>query len=534
MPAISKPLRSREEFKNDAEWRVYQALLYNLDASWVIIPGLEMLLDDSLREREADLLLVNRDLGLVLIEVKTSFAIRDGEFYKVREDKKLDKDPTRQLQAQRQVLSNLLIHIDRDIFNKIRRVIASPSIVDITGNLPAGYRPIQILDSGKLANIPRWIDELCSLDRGSLAIGEYAFTAILDVLCPNADFSNTLEGLRRVAHAQLEQRMMLETQVLESLDLNHRAIVTGGAGSGKSRLVLAWAKRALQRKERVLVTCYNDPLSIDLQEQLSFVKGDVTVAPILRHLEYQLGFEWREAEEGEDLSPYWESMTQLCFTSAGPFAEQFDTIVVDEAQDFDERWIAVLERLLRPEGKGKILMVGDPYQDVRGAGARLPTNDDGWAEACLTANYRNAPHIAEFMSRHFQGAGGGAETFPLHQAIRKAEVSTVEQMGRAVLQLLETSNRSAADIWVLTTSRFERDYLRDVLGLRAWDDDDATVVCETVRRLKGLEIPEVILVSLKPIENEREHLRLLYAGASRAIDDLTIVGNELTTSRLGI
>ena len=536
MPAISRPMRNRENFKHDSEFKVYERLLYGLDAGWIIIPGIELLLPNSFKEREADILLVHPEHGMILIEVKSSFAVRDGEFYKIREDKKLDKDPTRQLQAQREVLSELLLHIDRDVYNKIRRVVASPATVQSTGSLPAGYRTVQILDSGKLANIPRWINELCSIEKGSAFLGEHAFKLILDELCPSADFDNTVEGLRSIAHAQLEQRMMLETQVLESLDLNNRAIVTGGAGSGKSRLVLAWAQRALRRGERVLVTCYNDPLAIDLQEQLNYEEGELTVAPILRHLEYQLGLEWREPEENEDLSPYWESMTQLCFTSSGSFAEQFDTIIVDEAQDFDERWIAVLERLLPPKGKGngKILMVGDPYQDVRGTGARLPTNDEGWAMAELTANYRNSPHIADFMKRRFQGAGAAADSFPLHDSIKKAHVTDLDQMTSIVDQLLEKSQRAAADIWILTTSRIERDHLREVMGLRAWDEEGSTVVCETVRRLKGLDIPEVILISLKPIKDEQEHLRLLYAGISRAIDKLAIIGSTETLSLLAI
>ena len=534
MVAISRPMQSREGFAHDSEFKVYERLLYGLDAEWVIVPNLEMVLHGSFKEREADLLLIHPRHGMVLIEVKASFAIRDGEFYKVRDDNKLDKDPTHQLTEQRRALSAALLHVEPRAYSKIRRVIATPSTVEVTGNLPVGYHPIQILDSGKLGNVPRWIDELCSIDKGSMHLGTSVFTQILDVLCPNADFDNSLEGLRGVAHAQLEQRMMLETQVLESLDINNRAIVTGGAGSGKTRLVLAWAQRALKRGDRVLVTCYNDPLAGDLAEQLSFQEGIITIAPILRHLEQQIGRERREPEPGEDLTPYWEVMTQELFDSATPFPCTFDTIVVDEAQDFDERWVEVLHRLLPPTGGGKLLMVADPYQDVRGAGARLPTNDDGWAMAQLVSNYRNSPKIAEFMRRRFQGAGASVDIFLLDESIRKAQVSDLEEMTAAVDQLLESSPRPASEIWVLTTSRQDRDHLRERLGLRAWEDPDHTVVCETVRRLKGLDAPEVILVSLTPVAEEDEHLRLLYAGISRAIDSLTIVGSGTTMSALSI
>lgn len=534
MAAISRPMQTREDFAHPSEFKVYERLLYGLDSEWVIIPNLEMVLPGSFREREADILLLHQVHGMVLIEVKSSFAIRDGEFYKVRQDKKLDKDPTHQLKEQRQALSDALLHVEPRAYNKIRRVVATPSTVEVVGNLPVGYHRIQILDSGMLGNVPRWIDELCSIDKGSMYLGETTFTQILDVLCPNADLGNSIEGLRAIAHAQLEQRMVLETQVLETLDVNNRAIVTGGAGSGKTRLVLAWAERALRRGDRVLVTCYNDPLAGELADQLSFQQGDVTVAPILRHLEAQMGRQRREPDDDEDLTPYWEAMTEELFTSTAPFARRFDTIIVDEAQDFDGRWIQVLDRLLPSEAGGKLLMVADPYQDVRGAGARLPTNDDGWAMAQLESNYRNSPKIAEFMRRRFQGAGAAADTFPLDESIRKAQVSTLDEVTSMVDQLLERSDRPASEIWVLTTSRKDRDHLRETLGLRSWEDPEHTVVCETVRRLKGLDIPEVILVSLTPVADEEEHLRLLYAGISRAIDSLVIVGSEAVMKLLSI
>ena len=226
-------------------------------------------------------------------------------------------------------------------------------------------------------------------------------------------------------------------------------------------------------------------------------------------------------------------MTQELFDSTKPFAQRFDTIIIDEAQDFDERWVQVLQRLLPSDG-GKLLMVADPYQDVRGAGARLPTNDDGWAMAQLVSNYRNSPKIAEFMRRRFQGAGASVDTLLLDESIRKALVVDLDSMTRMVDQLLEESSRPASDIWVLTTSRQDRDHLRDVLGLRAWEEPDHTVVCETVRRLKGLDVPEVILVSLSSITDDEELLRLLYAGISRAIDSLTIVATSETMEVLSI
>ena len=152
MAAISRPMQSREDFAHDSEFKVYERLLYGLDSEWVIIPNLEMVLQGTYREREADLLLVHQTHGMVLIEVKSSFAIWDGEFYKVRDDSKLDKDPTHQLREQRRALAEKLDHLSPGIYNKIRRVVATPSTVEVTGNLPVGYHRIHLADAHE--NVP--------------------------------------------------------------------------------------------------------------------------------------------------------------------------------------------------------------------------------------------------------------------------------------------------------------------------------------------------------------------------------------------
>ena len=72
-------------------------------------------------------------------------------------------------------------------------------------------------------------------------------------------------GLARI---RLETICADQVRALEALDANRRVVVTGAAGTGKTRLAMAWARRALARNERVLLTCYNDPLGDDMRSRL--------------------------------------------------------------------------------------------------------------------------------------------------------------------------------------------------------------------------------------------------------------------------
>src|SRR3954467_4450452 len=108
--------------------------------------------------------------------------------------------------------------------------------------------------------------------------------------------------------------------------------VTGSAGSRKSRLATAWAQRAIGRGERVLLTCYNDPLAEDLRGRLEtseqFTIGsffDVALrldgmAPLDRPDDADT--EWWDLVAVGHLLRHWPGVT-----------ERFDVVIVDEAQD---------------------------------------------------------------------------------------------------------------------------------------------------------------------------------------------------------
>ena len=105
-------------------------------------------------------------------------------------------------------------------------------------------------------------------------------------------------------------------------------------------------------------TCYNDPLGWDLQSRDELL-GVTTVGSF-----HQIAFDlpgmpaleipddadgaWWDDVANRHLVDHWDDVTA-----------RFDTIVVDEAQDFRPEWITMLERLLDPEGPARMLMVAD-------------------------------------------------------------------------------------------------------------------------------------------------------------------------------
>lgn len=59
--------------------------------------------------------------------------------------------------------------------------------------------------------------------------------------------------------------------------------------------------------------------------------------------------------------------------------------------------------------------------------------------------------------------------------------------------------------------------------------DDA-ILCDSIRRFKGLERPVVVVVELKPDDKRLD--QMLYVGASRARQHLAIIGSSAVLERL--
>ena len=214
--------------------------------------------------------------------------------------------------------------------------------------------------------------------------------------------------------------------------------------------------------------------------------------------------------------------------------DRFDTIVVDEAQDFRPSWIALLERLLDPGGPRRLMLLADPAQGIYPRGFEVPSVDDGWTRCELASNCRNTYQIASLLHHQLGGPPapvGGPETLSIRFVEIDGVDAAVEAVGDEIDRLMEDDDRSPDRILVATVTRSVRDRLRDEFGFVPWEaGDDRSTICETVHRVKGLEFDHVILV----VTTDDVDDALLYIGISRAVSGLTVVCPTSVAARLDI
>ncbi len=176
----------------------------------------------------------------------------------------------------------------------------------------------------------------------------------------------------------------------------HR-LIFGVAGSGKTVLLIARAKliARLNPKAQVLVLCYNVTLGTYLAESLRDCRT-VKVANFHR-------WAWDNGVEGDgnDDSELGERFL-AALKARGRDSKRFDTILIDEAQDFDSTWFPCVLAAMKDPVNGDLLIVGDGsqglYRRKKVSWKQLGIQAQGRTQY-LERNYRNTRPIIELATR---------------------------------------------------------------------------------------------------------------------------------------
>ena len=535
-----------------SERQVVRAFQSTLSDSWLIIPRLDLI--NEQRPFEVDVLLINDLQGVVGIEVKGGpFTIRQGEWYRPG-GRIQSPPPPRQAQAAAYELRDQLRRKHPTLLEKIhvQPAVALPDLVKPDGladQLPPGVTDAQLLFSEDFQDLNvemedrLWKVVATNVKNGPLAADQVE--AIVGFVRPDLNFQWDPQAHARYAQAALRRISTELTRALATLDANRTVVVDGRAGTGKTHLALEWAKRAVQRGERTLLTCYNDPIAECLKESLSdsMEDGLLTVGPFERILMELPGLP--PLEEPADADEKWwatkpfEHLKKHC----AEVTDLFDTVIIDEGQDFSDEWRKVARSLLRDGDTGRMLRLVDPVQDIYERGYQLPLPGSDLVRASLTVNCRNSRSVATFVRRF--GGALPSPAAPEGEPVEFLECSSAGEAVSAVGTMLEEfvvdSHIEPANILVCTghSDRQAQRDLRDLIraespggySCAAWETwvvQDGEVVCETVHRSKGLERYAVILVT----EDENLDDDLLYVGMSRAIMRLVVIGPPNLIKRL--
>lgn len=422
---------------------------------------------------------------------------------------------------------------------------------------------IQLVDKPRLKDLPQIIEEILAHSPPN----ERKFSRMMEFLDGQlslaADIGAALENQDKV-YRNFGSRL---SRFVDTLTFAPRRLhVQGCAGSGKTQLAVSFYARALKEGRRPLYVCFNRPLADRLAHILPRVlppaagHGGVVaagqpasqdarhgvVATVDRLTELYCGETSAAAESYQKMDErFREQRARALETPVNP-AWQFDTVIVDEGQDFSAQQAAFVEMLLVPGGE--LLWMADTRQQLyaRDDTAALDTT----LRMDLRENFRCGRAIVDYtntlLALNPPDIAAGATQGEMPQLIVLAEGENVVACVEKEIERLIGAGYEAADTAVISGMGRERSQLVKQAQLAGWHTrrfegyDNAGNQCytqgllrvDTVYRFKGLQAAAVIFAEIDTGEITPAVLNRLYTGMTRARSSLTLIVSARTRDLL--
>lgn len=555
------------QFKSRAEARFYEACTAQLSDQTVVFHSVGWLYRDKsgrVREGEADFTIVSPSWGILVVEVKGGGIAFDGAtgswFSTDRNGNRHSiKDPFRQASDERhylldQLTSHSLWRQWRGKRLTIGHAVFVPDVIDAMP-LAAPERPKSIVGTNSdILALRDWVEAVFRFWRqdGDDPIGAQGVRLVEEILRRSLEVKPALRAAVDDAEQTRIRLTANQARILRTISGRRRAVISGGAGTGKTLLAVAKARQFAERGLSVLLLCYNRPLADSLRDAL------VDVPLVSVHTFHQLCdrrirrvgetcgrnllTEAAEAYPGLSQSHHFEvQMPYALALSNEVLEERYDAIVVDEAQDFsDEYWFAI-EELLSDQSQGYLYIFIDENQRIYRRHGNLPISDEPFY---LTSNCRNTAQIHQLGYCYYSGeavdppelSGPKVEVCAEASASEQAE-AVVRRFGdwvrvdglapERVVVLLAGASKAECYSLLSACARGGPVPLSTEVPKRGH------VHVDTVARFKGLESDALVLWLGDDIADEGQW-ESVYVGVTRAKSLLCIVCSPRLASELRV
>ncbi len=387
MRGVAHLVPENPQFQNTSEREVWQRLAETLPADAVLVASLR--LTDETKDHEADLVVLLPDVGCLVLEVKGSSVWvsppdNKGEvaWWIKRSGSQQRIHPVDQARDSKHAMRRYLEDDPR--WGSRGRIVWAHGVVT---PYSAFGNDFQIPD------LPRWalhdrdeqkvLAERVRQNTWGMGHGKRPPTAgdieqIVEILHGRMHTSYDINAEADDRAATADRLTQEQATILGVTRLLDRVEVRGGAGSGKTVLALQQAKelsrgRGERKAQRVALLCYSIGLAEHFKRQVAGWKRQERPAYVGTFEE--LGRSWGAPTGTREDSEFWEERLPALMADLAeqlPDGKRFDSIVVDEAQDFADGWWRPLLKSLRSEDDGGLYVFSDENQRVFGRFGRPP------------------------------------------------------------------------------------------------------------------------------------------------------------------
>ena len=492
---------------------------------------------------EVDFVVVNRSGDVLLMEQKNG-ALVDGDDGLVKQyedgDKNVNDQIRRSVDKVRQKFkwqhgSGRKLGLDYLIYCPDHRVVkVNAAALDMSRIVDAGARDGL---AGRIQSV---------LGPGSDVAGDWGETV-------RAFFRQTLNLVPDIhAHIDAQESAFVRragglAELLSRLEMDpFRLRIRGTAGCGKSLVAREAHDRAVENGRQPLLLCFNRSLAERLRARVR-AGGYVDTwngfcAKFLESQGARLDFSALSTNPR-----FWQEVQEQVMGAAIPDDWLFDTLIVDEGQDFEQEWYDILMLFVTPNAE--ILWLEDADQNIYG---QEPVTLPGFTGFRADTNFRSPERIATFIrdvlpfrfeiGNDLPGLGTGVHGYDDPEEQLRIVARLVRDLDRrgfdhhdiVVLTCRGVNNSVFSEcekVGNVRLRRFTGDY--DLFGNQL--STDGHLAFDSIYRFKGQEAPAVILVDVNPSPDRMDRaLRLLYCGMTRATVRLEILVNRANDACAGL
>ncbi|HWT36090.1 MAG TPA: ATP-dependent helicase [Paraburkholderia sp.] len=401
----------------------------------------------------------------------------------------------------------------------------------------SGVNPERIVDAARSDQLVQIVERILPADEPAQPCLPRLHAFLADELSLTPDVRAMIGGINRHV-TRVSGGLATWARSIEFEPFRLR--VTGTAGSGKTQLAVRVLHDAVEAGRRALYLCFNRPLA----DHLRHIAPEGATVLTYHQLCQQVAARMGHAIDFTD-DRVFESLEHAMLDARFDESECFDTVIVDEGQDFRQTWVAPIERLLRRNGR--FWWLEDPLQNLY---LRKSVELPGWVEVRAMTNHRSPHDVVQFLDML------AAAPMKIEAAgpFTRSDVRTIAYAGSSATQATREALDEAiaagfgpSDIALLTFVGRDRSLVTrlDQLGrypLRSFTGDydergapryrDGEITAETIYRFKGQSAPCVILTEVDFEQFDDTVFRRLFVGATRATMKLIVVMSERAQTQL--
>ena len=305
--------------------------------------------------------------------------------------------------------------------------------------------------------------------------------------------------------------------------------IQGIPGTGKTFLATKLAEHEAEQGKKVMLMCYN----ILLGEKLKLLLSDYLSISVFTFEDFlnELGIFYddyvdknfetklRNLDKSEEINYIKNKLDSFIVEADSHF--KFDTLIIDEAQDISEKYWEFFTELVEAK-QAKWVVCYDKNQAIVNKGWSPPQYLDT-PQLILNTVIRSTKEIAQQYSKVYKDELEHYGESGLSPSISILETGSWHEANQKLVQILEKIIEENESLMLNTTVLVP--HSKDIVNLKSNLLEKCTV--ESISRFKGLESDTVIVVfpSLDGIEKNyiNSSLALAYVGLSRAKSSLFLI-----------